>query len=115
MASANQTPGGYKFAPLVASQQGRANQHEPACFGLSSSWFFPSRSGIPLHAVVDETSGEYLRQTLFPPWYLLFDLGSEIQKIGTEIRKVLSFLFYFLFLISLIADGPDHYHPACGH
>ena len=30
MASANQTPGGYKFAPLVASQQGRANQHEPA-------------------------------------------------------------------------------------
>ena len=27
MTSANQTPGGYKFAPLVASQQGRANQH----------------------------------------------------------------------------------------
>ena len=36
MGSANQTPGGYKFAPLMASQQGRANQHEPACFGLSS-------------------------------------------------------------------------------
>ena len=35
MTSANQTPGGYKFAPLVANQQGRANQHEPACFGLS--------------------------------------------------------------------------------
>ena len=53
MASANQTLGGYKFAPLlVASQQGRANQHEPACFGLSSPWSFPSRSGIPLHAVV---------------------------------------------------------------
>ena len=40
MTSANQTPGGYKFAPLVASQQGRANQHEPACFGLSSPWSF---------------------------------------------------------------------------
>ena len=52
MTSASQTPGGYKFAPLVASQQGRANHHEPACFGLSSSWFFPSRSGIPLHTVV---------------------------------------------------------------
>ena len=28
------------------------------------------------------------------------------------------FLFFFLFLfsfISLIADGPHHYHPACGH
>ena len=52
MTSAIETPGGYKFAPLVASQQGRANQHEPACFGLSSSWSFPSRSGIPPHAVV---------------------------------------------------------------
>ena len=30
MTSANQTPGGYKFASLVAGQQGRANQHEPA-------------------------------------------------------------------------------------
>ena len=52
MTSANQTPGGYKFAPLVVSQQGRANQHDPACFGLSSSWSLPSRSSIPLHAVV---------------------------------------------------------------
>ena len=52
MASANDTPRGYKFAPLVASQQGRANQYESACFGPSSSWSFPSRSGIPLHAVV---------------------------------------------------------------
>ena len=31
MASANQIPGGYKFAPLVASQIWRANQHEPVC------------------------------------------------------------------------------------
>ena len=52
MTSANQTPGGYKFAPLVARQQGRANQHEPACFGLPSPWSFPSRSDISLHAVV---------------------------------------------------------------
>ena len=28
------------------------NQHELACFGLSSPWPFPSRSGIVLHAVV---------------------------------------------------------------
>ena len=26
----------------MSSQQGRTNQHEPACFGLSSSWSFPS-------------------------------------------------------------------------
>ena len=52
MTSPNQTPGGYKFAPLVASQQGGANQHEPTCFGLSSPWSFPSRSGILPHVVV---------------------------------------------------------------
>ena len=54
MASANQTPGGYNLAPLlVASQQGRANQPEPTCFGISSPWSFPaSRSGMPLYAVV---------------------------------------------------------------
>ena len=52
MSSAKQTAGGYKFKPLVASQQGRANQHEPAYFRLSSPWSFPSRSGIQLHAVV---------------------------------------------------------------
>ena len=52
MASANQTLGGYKFAPLVASQQGRANKHEPAYFGLFSPWSLPSRSVVRLHAVV---------------------------------------------------------------
>ena len=25
------------------------------------------------------------------------------------------FLFFFFSFISLIADGPHHYHPACGH
>ena len=28
--------GGYEFAPLVANQLWRANQYEPACFGLST-------------------------------------------------------------------------------
>ena len=52
MTSANPRPGGYKFAPLVASQQGRANQHEHACFELSSPWSVSSRFDIRLHAVV---------------------------------------------------------------
>ena len=52
MTSANQTLGGYKPVSLVASQQGRTNQHEPACFRLPSPWSFPSRSGIRLYAVV---------------------------------------------------------------
>ena len=35
----------------MANQLWRANQHEPACFRLSSPWYFPSRSGTLLHAV----------------------------------------------------------------
>ena len=27
----------------------------------------------------------------------------------------LTFFFFFFSFISLIADGPHHYHPACGH
>ena len=52
MASTNQTPGGYKFALLVASQVWRANQHEHACFELFYLWSFPSRPGIVLYTVV---------------------------------------------------------------
>ena len=62
---------GQKFAPLVASQQGRANQHEPACFGLSSPWSFPSRSGIPLHAVVQPFfffSDPFCHEKMFRPF-----------------------------------------------
>ena len=33
---------------------------------------------------------------------------------STSYNKTL-FLFFFFAFISLIADGPHHYHPACGH
>ena len=43
----NKTPGGCKFAPLLANQLlWRANQHEHAWFGLSSPQSLPSRSGM---------------------------------------------------------------------
>ena len=32
-----------------------------------------------------------------------------------EFKFPLFFSIFFLFLISLIADGPHHYHPGCGH
>ena len=28
---------------------------------------------------------------------------------------VCSWIFFFYYFISLITDGPHHYHPACGH
>ena len=36
-----------------------------------------------------------------------------INRIRLPILVVVSFFFFFL--ISLVADGPHHYHPACGH
>ena len=34
---------------------------------------------------------------------------------STHSSTVIYCTFFFFFLISLIADGPHHYHPACGH
>ena len=44
-------PERHDSAPLVTNQLWRANQHDPACFGLSCPWSFPSRSG-KLHCAV---------------------------------------------------------------
>ena len=54
MKSANQTPGGCKFAPLVANPLWRADQPEHvACFGLSCHWSFRHvRAYYIVHAVV---------------------------------------------------------------
>ena len=70
MASANQTPGGYKFGPLVAinSQQGRANQHEPACFGYPL--LYPSRHVRAYHCMPESSPGflcsDPFRHKIFP-------------------------------------------------
>ena len=32
-----------------------------------------------------------------------------------HMKKMVLFFFFFFFFISFIADGPHHYHPACGH
>ena len=91
MASANQTPRGYKFAPLVVSQQGRANQPEPACFGLSFPWFFPSRSGIRLHDVVQPLflCSDPFRHEMFHPLFRRFApfplvLGFSCPLVGVD-------------------------------
>ena len=105
---ANQTPGGYKFAPLVASQLWRANQHELACFGISSSWSFPSRSGIRLHVVVSpgflcsdpfrhETFRPLFRRPATSPFVLgcsrlLVGVDAESSEVVQETPHQLSFL-----------------------
>ena len=39
------------------------------------------------------------------------------EEKGRELRFACRLFFFFFFssFISLIADGPHHYHPACGH
>ena len=39
----------------------------------------------------------------------------EDEPGPTPAGMTLPHFFFFLSLISLIADGPHHYHPACGH
>ena len=49
---------------------------------------------------------------------LPFQLTYKQRIVNNHItRLVHTFLFFSFFssLISLIADGPHHYHPACGH
>ena len=36
-------------------------------------------------------------------------------KVANPARGQLFFSSFFFSFISLIADGPHHYHPACGH
>ena len=38
-----------------------------------------------------------------------------INRVRLPVPHVVSFFFFFFSFISLIADGPHHYHPACGH
>ena len=96
MTSTNQTPGRYTFTPLVASQLWRANQHEPARFGLSSPWPFPSRSGILLHAVVqawlslcnDQFRHETFLSLLRRPALFLLVLGcSRRPLVGVDAKS----------------------------
>ena len=41
-------------------------------------------------------------------------LGWDHRVMGSVLFSD-TFIFYFFYFISLIADGPHHYHPACGH
>ena len=45
---------------------------------------------------------------------ILLKHGDEQADARRDCRTRL-FFFFFFFFISLIADGPHHYHPACGH
>ena len=43
---------------------------------------------------------------------------NTISNILVELHTIYIgsiYIYIFIFLISLIADGPHHYHPACGH
>ena len=109
MTSSNQTPGGYKFAPHVASQQWRVTQHESASFGIPSPWSFPSRSGIRLHPVVHPwhslqrfiSSSNF--QPLVPPscsFPLVLGCIRPLVGIDAESAEVVQETLYLLFFLA---------------
>ena len=80
MTSSTQTPGEYKFAPLVASQQGRADQHEPACFKLSLTWSFIF--GIHYHVDLVSTDRKY--RTLLTGLTRMCNAASGGEDVGSR-------------------------------
>ena len=42
-------------------------------------------------------------------------LGEEARMTPSKLLKYKPVVFFFFSFISLIADGPHRYHPACGH
>ena len=71
MTCANQTPGGYKFVALVASQQGRANQHDPLALGYPL--LGPSRHVRAFHCMPQSSLGflcnDPFRHEMFRPLF----------------------------------------------
>ena len=124
MTSAHQTPGGYKFVPLVASQQGRANQHEPTCFGLSSTWSFPSLSGIPLHAVVQPwffCNDPFCHKMFRPlfcrsaPFPLVLGCSRPLVGVYAESSEVVQETLHPLFFLVPTQPAPPTISPNTTH
>ena len=104
-------PNARKFAPLVASQQWRANQHEPACFGLSSPWSFPSRSDLVFFCS-DPFCHEMFR-TLFcrsAPFPLVLGCSRPLVGVDAESSEVVQETPHTLFFVAPhTAHAPHHF------
>ena len=59
------------------------------------------------------TEAEYAKRRKRARRRCLWMCSSTVQ--GRDTMLLLFFFFFFFSLISLAADGPHHYHPACGH
>ena len=62
--------------------------------------------------------------TIVSPWLRGCSQGSDVLLFLSKVHGLVVYhfgdrvsprLLYIFFFISLIADGPHHYHPACGH
>ena len=78
------------------------------CVGVRCS-FFPARPLKKARGKIKRISHVPASKTAFASRSFVFS-----RRWATRDCSVLLF-FFFLSFISLIADGPHHYHPACGH
>ena len=108
------------IAPHIGSTVGRGVYHSMAAV---------AGAAVDVSAVFAVTLAAYQQQQQrnMAVWNLIMDgydddteLDAESDESSREIRRRRvyqrkCFFFVFVSLVSLIADGPHHYHPACGH
>ena len=79
-----------------------------------------STVGVCRANIDDQSRARETRMCLFLYYYIASESTSVLMYVLIKVRAVL-FLYYknqravHHFQVTLIADGPHHYHPACGH
>ena len=86
--------------------------HTHTCNKYQCDWHILTRKRGPHRAVTTRMPHER-RLDSFP--FLILE-QIVLKETIVSCSKIRGHYFFFLFsFISLIADGPHHYHPACGH
>ena len=87
------------------------------CYYLFGSSFISSVVRTPLHYSLKQcNSGSSCLLSLFCVPHRAINVSVQTVSRWVSPRHYVLFSFLFFSLISLIiADGPHHYHPACGH
>ena len=104
------------MCPSSAYPEGSAQRDEDlcSCFMAKGAWRVVKR-GL---ASADVPEGKCFFENHFYSRSRHTSLQSTFNSVLQNNRQETLFFFsffFFFFFISLVAKGPHHYHPACGH